>query len=700
MSAANHPKGRTPWSFFHVCDDADSLGLLALSRKIPDEWIDWNHGGRRSRARMHSTVILKMTEPAHLQRLQRLAAKSGPLRIEVQELFCERVERIWDAEVYCIGVALSSPGLRQLKDAWTSEEPAERRRSHVPYDGEGHITLAYIRSDCLLQAQGFVAQHRSELRQAHGLVINALTYEDANGAESSIAFRDAVRGRSRSRSREASRKTTLHQQERKLQEIDGSVLEGGGQILRMAGAYSALFQVPVRISKIRAGRSRPGLAAQHLESLRLVRDLSSATLTNDRVGSSEVYLAPRALTPGNFRADPGTAGAITLMIQASLFPLLYAGGPSTCDLGGGTDVSYSPPLGFLEHVLVPTLHRMGANFSIDCRLRGFFPRGGGNVKLDVKKLETSLRAIDLSERGEVAKVSAVLYATHPLADEVAAKGAVRKTLEGLASQVSVQFCKAPASGGAAKYWLDAVVETSTGSLFHGSTEPADLGALAVFGGGKGFRGGGGAPLSGNNAAAALERMGAAAREVAASLAKQLSSGAAVDCHLCDQLVLPASLAAGRSRLLVAEPSLHARTALHIAELLVPGVKIRESRRGALSLIEIDGIGFTPLADGATRSTVSPAGAVSGTENAKQDDRVFVPVPAGSLSRAAPELLQDFRNDMEQLASDEGATISIDERADRLLIGGGAPERNTVLAALEDVFAFYFNYKFDSKNMVK
>ena len=43
----------------------------------------------------------------------------------------------------------------------------------------------------------------------------------------------------------------------------------------------------------------------------------------------------------------------------------------------------------------------------------------------------------------------------------------------------------------------------------------------------------------------------------------------------DQLILPATLASGTSRLLGAkELTLHARTALHIAEKMVPGVGIK------------------------------------------------------------------------------------------------------------------------------
>ena len=47
-------------------------------------------------------------------------------------------------------------------------------------------------------------------------------------------------------------------------EIDGSLGEGGGQVLRTSLTLSAVTGQPVWIEKIRAGREKPGLKRQHL----------------------------------------------------------------------------------------------------------------------------------------------------------------------------------------------------------------------------------------------------------------------------------------------------------------------------------------------------------------------------------------------------------------------------------------------------
>lgn len=690
---------RMPWSSVHVADAKDSLGIEALSAQIPEEWVDKKHGGRRGRDRMHSTVLLKMSEPAHLERLRRLAQGSEPFRLEIRELFCQRVDRIQDAEVYCIGVGLASPGLRALKDAWCAEEPEDRRKIHVPYDGEGHVSLAYIQAQFQPQAQEFVDDHVEVFTEGRSLLVDHITYQDEWGKEHQLKLGGAGDGDGPRAAKGARRGAGPGEPV----EIDGSILEGGGQILRMSSSYSALFGVPIHISKIRAGRSKPGLAAQHLESFRLVRDVVAGSLTQDAIGSNEVTLRPGELAPGSFSADPGTAGAITLMVQASLVPLLFSGGESNCDLRGGTDVGFSPPLDFLRNVLRPMMALMGGDFSVECQQRGVFPKGGGHVQLWVPGIKEPLKAIDLSTRGEVARVTAVLHATRPGGtEEQAAREAVRRRIGAMASQVQVDFEVIACAGGVGKLWLDIVVETSTGALFHGGGEPIDLPGAKGGGRGKSFRSWADAAAHCADAACKL-------------LEAQLATGAAVDLHLADQLVLPASLAAGTSRLLLAEPSMHFRTAIHIAQMFAPEVQVREEKQGALFLFEIEGIAYgspaersraDPEARGSSASAGAPAAAPAVKANvagqmqmpaswgrpsaavAAAANEEVVKLKAGSMSRAHPTQMQEFRNDMQQLGDFVHVKVVVDNAQDRLVLQGGPQERQEAHKELQQVLAFY------------
>jgi len=372
--------------------------------------------------------------------------------------------------------------------------------------------------------------------------------------------------------------------------------------------------------------------------------------------------------------------------------LLFAGGTSCCDLRGGTDVSFSPPLDFVRRVLLPTLQRMGGGFDIDCVQRGFFPRGGGRVRLVVPGLAMPLSPIDLSERGEPQHVEAVLYATRSIGtEEVASIEAVRDVVQHLAPRSYVNFSQAPAPERTFKCWVDIVITTTTGALFHGGSDPKDLPAP-----GKG--GGGGKASSGGLPAL----FATATREACEPLAEQLRSGAAVDLHLLDQLVLPASLAQGKSRLLAAELSMHAQTAIHIAELIVPGVRFTPHKRGKLNLIEIDGIGhvcaagMTPVAAPAATTVSAKDGRKSGKGTAPaglaatpESEDEYLQLEPGALSAAAQGMLADFENDMRHLSNATGAQVFSEVPRDRLVLRGAPQKRDAARNELRQVLAFYF-----------
>ncbi len=70
-------------------------------------------------------------------------------------------------------------------------------------------------------------------------------------------------------------------------EIDGSIGEGGGQVLRTALALSTLTQQPFHIYNIRKNRPQPGLKAQHLTAVEALKQLCNAGVGDVHVGSTE-----------------------------------------------------------------------------------------------------------------------------------------------------------------------------------------------------------------------------------------------------------------------------------------------------------------------------------------------------------------------------------------------------------------------------
>ncbi len=67
------------------------------------------------------------------------------------------------------------------------------------------------------------------------------------------------------------------------------------QVVRVSSCLSALLLKPIRIHSIRAGRPKPGLAAQHMAGLHLVAAMCAGDLRGADVGSTEVSLFPSKL---------------------------------------------------------------------------------------------------------------------------------------------------------------------------------------------------------------------------------------------------------------------------------------------------------------------------------------------------------------------------------------------------------------------
>jgi len=339
--------------------------------------------------------------------------------------------------------------------------------------------------------------------------------------------------------------------------VDGSHGEGGGQLLRMAAALSALRGVPVTVTEIRAGRPNPGLAAQHVTALQAVAALCGANVEGLEIGSKEIVFRPGTAVAGRHAFDVGTAGSVTLVLQAALPVAFAAPGTVTLRITGGTDVRGSPPLDSLSLVVLPLLRRLGGRAELILHRRGYYPRGGGSIEVVVHPA-SGWRPLEVEDPGPVRSIRGVAHVSN-LPEDIPKriKHAALRRLHGHGEpKVEERVYEgedAVGQGGAIVLWAE--------------TERSILGADALAERGK-----------------SSERVG---EEAAAALAADLDAGATLDLHAADQLLVYLASAPGPSVFTVRGVSGHLRTmAWLLPQFLDREITIHP--RGKVSVVRVAG----------------------------------------------------------------------------------------------------------------
>lgn len=180
-------------------------------------------------------------------------------------------------------------------------------------------------------------------------------------------------------------------------DVDGSFGSGGGQIIRTAIGLSALTGKPCKIFNIRKNRSPPGLKAQHLKGVEAVAKLCDADVKNLRIGSEEIEFAPKEINHQNLSIDVGTAGSVTLVLQSLMIPMVHARKEVSVDITGGTHVAWSPTTEYFRCVFCEYLKMMGIEIRSEVPSFGFYPKGGGLIRVHVKP--GNLEPLVLTSRG-------------------------------------------------------------------------------------------------------------------------------------------------------------------------------------------------------------------------------------------------------------------------------------------------------------
>ena len=324
--------------------------------------------------------------------------------------------------------------------------------------------------------------------------------------------------------------------------LDGSQGEGGGQIVRSAVTLSCITGQAVRVERVRAGRKTGGLRPQHVAAIRAAAELCDAATEGVDVGSAAITFEPRAdVRAGEYEWAVGTAGSAALVLQTVLLPLALASGRSEVRVHGGTHVPRSPSGHYLRDVYAPALAELGADVEIYVSAYGWTPEGGGTLTAYTGG-GAQLRGVDMRARGPLERVFGVavgcnLPAHIPQRMANRARNLLAPQLAGASLDIRPQRARSISTGA---------------GIFLAAEYANGRGGVGVLG----RRG--------------MPSEVVAERAVQALLAFH-GSGAAVDRHLADQLIVPLALAEGPSVLRAEAITSHCRTQAAVVRAFLPRV---------------------------------------------------------------------------------------------------------------------------------
>ena len=345
--------------------------------------------------------------------------------------------------------------------------------------------------------------------------------------------------------------------------LDGSQQSGSGTIVRYAVALAALLGRELRLTNARAKRRPPGLRPQHLRTVEAVAQMAVGRLDGASVGGTDFAFFPSGcLRGGRYLWDIGTAGSTTMLALTMLPLAAFADQPSRFEIHGGLFQDFAPSAFQLQYVLMPLLARMGLRAELRILRPGFVPRGGGVIELTVQPASGTLRPLVLLDQGRVQRVRGTALSSHlrrqRVSDRMAERCRERLIAGGMDAQIEIDARyddTAPQPGAA----LAVCAECDTDCI-----------------------------MGADRAGAPGRPSEAIAEKVAHMLLADLGSGATVDRHLADQLVLFAALADGTSEYIIPGVTAHVQANCWlVAEVLGAAVEFSDHH------LRIRGIGYRP-----------------------------------------------------------------------------------------------------------
>jgi len=392
--------------------------------------------------------------------------------------------------------------------------------------------------------------------------------------------------------------------------LDGTTLEGGGQLLRLALSLSSLTKIPIRVTDIRGkrgskGRSGKGggLKTSHLAGVEWLAQATSAETVGMEIKSRELTFRPAIYgdaslapidmePPSDERLEPrpeklevseasfwreiyecgarpshiamSTPGSVFLVLQAILPYILFSSAslsegsaadekpiPVRLTIEGGTNVDASLSYDYASQVLFPILHsKLGIGpITMKLQRRGWsFGRADvGSVIFDIMPLSPR-KALPAFSLTDRGDVTKIHVSV--LAPSSTARFAIRDLvvadLSARYPMVDILFPVEEDSRNSKRLYLLLVAETTNGFRF-GRDWLYDQKI---------------------NPAKLDQTYQKLVSKVIRDLERELAHGGCVDEHLLDQLVVFQALSEGESKVEGGDASLHTQTTRWVVEQIL------------------------------------------------------------------------------------------------------------------------------------
>jgi RNA 3'-terminal phosphate cyclase (ATP) len=337
-------------------------------------------------------------------------------------------------------------------------------------------------------------------------------------------------------------------------EIDGSFGEGGGQIIRTAITLSCILNKPIKIRNIRKNRKNPGLKPQHFTALKILKKICNANLGQLQIGDTSLEFIPGVVQSLNLKENVGTAGSISLIIQVLIPVSAICKKKLKLTIIGGTNVLWSPAIDYTQIVLREAYARMGIYFSINIIKRGYFPKGGGIIELEVLPSDKINPIILNKRKNKNAKIFATFskLSTKLINDQISQ---IQKKLIKNDFSIGLEVKEESALNSGASLIISSMDNNSIigfDSLFNIKTKIFDK-----------------------------------------DLKEFIQNQHSLDENLADMLVLPASLASGTTVFQVADISKHLETNLFVASKIT-GCKYGIGKLRDGYEVRIEGISYSSI----------------------------------------------------------------------------------------------------------